>query len=144
MVKKLPAMQEMQVRSLGREDPLEKQVATYSSVLAWRKPQTEESGGLRPTGSQGLDTTVMKQQGTWVKWNYYLCIFTPPPKSISIWRTAVTLCILSQSWTFNRQVSLNPSQSQEVIGRKINWPWTPSFKILPFFPHLVPVLCSIN
>ena len=67
MVKKLPATQEMQVRSLGREDPLEKEVATYSSVLAWRKPWTEESGGLRSTGSQGLDATVTKQQGTRVK-----------------------------------------------------------------------------
>ena len=46
MVKDLPAMQEMQVRSLGREDPLEKRMATRSSILAWRIPWTEEPGGL--------------------------------------------------------------------------------------------------
>ena len=44
MVKNPPAMQEMQVRSLGREDPLEKGMATHSSILAWRIPRTEEPG----------------------------------------------------------------------------------------------------
>ena len=46
-VKRVPAMQETQVRSLGREDPLEKEMATHSSVLAWRSPWTEEPGGLQ-------------------------------------------------------------------------------------------------
>ena len=46
MVKKLPAMQETRVQSLGPEDPLEKGMATQSSILAWRIPQTEEPGGL--------------------------------------------------------------------------------------------------
>ena len=46
MVKNLLAMQETQVPSLGWEDPLEKEVATHSSTLAWRIPWTEESGGL--------------------------------------------------------------------------------------------------
>ena len=46
IVKNLPAMWEMQVRSLGREDPLEKGMATHSSILAWRIPWTEEPGGL--------------------------------------------------------------------------------------------------
>ena len=45
-VKNLPAMWETQVRSLGREDPLEKGIATQSSVLVWRIPWTEEPGGL--------------------------------------------------------------------------------------------------
>ena len=45
-VKNLPAMWETQVRSLGREDPLEKGIATHSSVLVWRIPWTEEPGGL--------------------------------------------------------------------------------------------------
>ena len=56
-VKKLPAMQETQVRSLGWEDPLEKGMATYSSILAWRIPWTEETGGLQSMGSQRLDMT---------------------------------------------------------------------------------------
>ena len=51
-VKSLPAMRETQVRSLGREDPLEKETATHSSILAWRIPRTEEPGGLRSMGSQ--------------------------------------------------------------------------------------------
>ena len=46
MVKNLPAIQEIQVRSLGQEDPLEKGMATYSSILAWRIPWTKEPGGL--------------------------------------------------------------------------------------------------
>ena len=47
LVKKLPAMQKTQVRSLGQEDPLEKEMATLSSILAWRTPWIEEPGGLR-------------------------------------------------------------------------------------------------
>ena len=45
-IKRLPAMQETCVRSLGWEDPLEKEMATHSSILAWRIPWTEEPGGL--------------------------------------------------------------------------------------------------
>ena len=45
-------MQEMQVRSLSQEEPLEKKMATYSSILAWRIPWTEEPGGLQSMGSQ--------------------------------------------------------------------------------------------
>ena len=47
----------MQVRSIGREDPLEEGMATHSGILAWRMPGTEEPGGLQSTGSQrvGLD-----------------------------------------------------------------------------------------
>ena len=45
-LKHLPAMRETWVQSLGQEDPLEKEMATYSSILAWRTPWTEEPGGL--------------------------------------------------------------------------------------------------
>ena len=51
-VKNSPAMQETRIRSLGWEDPLEKGMATHSSVLAWRIPWTKESGGLQSMGSQ--------------------------------------------------------------------------------------------
>ena len=57
MVKNPPAKQEAWVQSLGWEDPLEKEMATHSSVLAWRIPQTEEAGGLQSMGSQESDTT---------------------------------------------------------------------------------------
>ena len=52
LVKNLPAMQEIQVRSLGWEDLLEKEMATHSSILAWRIPWTEDPGGLQSMGSQ--------------------------------------------------------------------------------------------
>ena len=52
MVKNLPAVQETQVQSLGWEDPLEKEMATYSSILAWRIPWTKEPGRLQFIGSQ--------------------------------------------------------------------------------------------
>jgi len=51
-VKNLPALQETRVQSLGQEDPLEKRMATHSSVLAWEIPRTEEPGGLQFVGSQ--------------------------------------------------------------------------------------------
>ena len=52
MVKNPPAMWETWVQSLGRDDPLEKGMATYSTILAWRIPWTEEPGGLQSMGSQ--------------------------------------------------------------------------------------------
>ena len=52
MVKNPPAIQEMQVQSLGWEDPLEKQMTTHSSILSWRIPWTEEPGRLQPMGSK--------------------------------------------------------------------------------------------
>ena len=50
-------MLETQVRFLGQEDPLEKEMATHSSIFAWRIPWTEEPGRLQSMGSQGSDTT---------------------------------------------------------------------------------------
>ena len=55
MVKNLPAMQETRVRSLGQEDPLEKEMVTHSSIPAWKIPQTEECGS--PWGRKESDTT---------------------------------------------------------------------------------------
>ena len=57
MVNNLPAMQETGVQSLDWEDPLEKGMATHSSILAWRIPWTEEPGGLWSTESQRWDMT---------------------------------------------------------------------------------------
>ena len=51
-VKNLPAVWETQVRFLGQEDPLEKEMATHSSIPAWRIPWTEEAGGLQSMGLQ--------------------------------------------------------------------------------------------
>ena len=52
LVKNLPAIQETQFRSLGQEDPLEKDIATHSGILAWRIPGTEEPGVLQSMGLQ--------------------------------------------------------------------------------------------
>ena len=52
MVRNSPAMQETQIQFLGQEDTLEMEMATHSSILAWRIPRTEEPGGLQSMGSQ--------------------------------------------------------------------------------------------
>ena len=52
MVERPPAVRETQVRFLGREDPLEKEMATHSSILAWKIPWTEEPDRLQSTGSK--------------------------------------------------------------------------------------------
>ena len=57
MVKNLSAVQETEAPSLGREDPLEKGMATHSSILAWRLPWTDEPGGLQSMGLQESDVT---------------------------------------------------------------------------------------
>ena len=54
MIKCLPTMQKTPVQSLGWEDPLEKEMATHSSILSWRISWTEEPGGLLSMGSQGV------------------------------------------------------------------------------------------
>ena len=56
-VKNPPTMQDVQVLSLGREDPLEKEMATLSSILAWRIPWTEEPGGMQSMGLRESYTT---------------------------------------------------------------------------------------
>ena len=58
MVQSLPAVQETRVPSLGQEDPLEKEMATPSSILAWEIPCMEEPGGLQSTGSQKIRQTA--------------------------------------------------------------------------------------
>ena len=57
MVKNLPAIEEIQIQSLGQEDPLEKGMATHSSILAWRIPRTEEPGRLQSMGLKESDMT---------------------------------------------------------------------------------------
>ena len=67
LVKNLPAVQETRVQSLGWEDPLEKETATYSSILAWKISWTEEPGGLQSTGSQRV-------RHDWATNTYSLCL----------------------------------------------------------------------
>ena len=58
----LPTMWETWVRSLGQEDPLEKEIATHSSVLAWRIPWTEEPGGYSPQGGKRVGYELATKQ----------------------------------------------------------------------------------
>ena len=58
-------MQEMWAGSLGREDPLEREVATHSSILAWEVPWTEEPGGLQSMGSQRVEHNLATKQQQW-------------------------------------------------------------------------------
>ena len=60
LVKNLPAVRETWVRSLGWEDPLEEEMATHSTILAWEIPRKEEPGGLQSTGSQKSQTGLKR------------------------------------------------------------------------------------
>ena len=62
MVKHLPTMQETRVQSLGQEDPLKKEMATHSSILAWKIPWTEEPGRLQAMGLQIVGQDLMTEQ----------------------------------------------------------------------------------
>ena len=62
MGKNTPAVQETWVQPLGREDPLEKEMATHFSILAWRILWTEEPGGLQSMGLQGVGHFIMSQE----------------------------------------------------------------------------------
>ena len=61
-LKHLPPVQETWVRSLGQEDPLEKEMVTHSSILAWRIPWTEEPGVLQSMGSQRVRHDLVNEQ----------------------------------------------------------------------------------
>ena len=66
MVKNLPAMWETWVRSLGWEDPLKKELATHSNILAWEIPWTEEPSGLQSTGLQSQTRLTHTHQTAWI------------------------------------------------------------------------------
>ena len=75
MVKNLPAMQEAWVRSLSWEDPLRKEMATHSSILAWRTPWTEEPGGLPSLGLQSVQLKQLSMQHACINKDIYPMIF---------------------------------------------------------------------
>ena len=94
-LKHLPAMQETWVRSLGWEDPLEKEMATHSSILVWRIPWTEEPGGLQSTGLQSRTqlSNFTSLKNNIISLDRSLCIFSnsscfpsslPLPKTLLI------------------------------------------------------------
>ena len=71
VVKNLPAKQEMWVQSLGWEDPLEKEMATHSSILAWENPWSEETGGLQSMGLE-KSQTWLKEISTYTHGDIYM------------------------------------------------------------------------
>ena len=87
LVKKLPSVQEIQVQSPGQEDPLEKEKATHSSILAWRIPWTEEQGrlqsmGLQRVGHNCASSLVPGQMGKWPLFSFFF--FIPVPLLIMV------------------------------------------------------------
>ena len=73
-VKNLPAMWETRVQSLGQEDPLDMAMATHSSILAWRIPQTEKPGGLQSMGSQRVRHDWATNNFTFFSFSICICI----------------------------------------------------------------------
>ena len=78
-VKNPPARQETQVLFLGWEDPLEKEMATHTSILVWEIPGTEEPGGLQSMGSQVLDSTEETKQHIKYKIFYHIIYIMNQP-----------------------------------------------------------------
>ena len=89
MVKNLPAMQETRVWSLGQEDPLEKEMATHASILAWRIPQTEEPGGLQSMGQKSFPWSRYVMQGP-------VSSLKPPPHCKAEWLGKLERCSAHQ------------------------------------------------
>ena len=75
-------MQETQVLPLGREDPLEKEMAAHPSILAWRIPWTEEPGGLQSTGSQGVGYDLATEHARRSVYTGKLCVKMLPLSAI--------------------------------------------------------------
>ena len=130
MVKNLPAIQETWVPSLGWEDPLEKGMATHSSILAWRIPWTEEPGGLQSMGSQRVrhdwvtsttNFTFQQYQNlcSLTPWCIYFCsrCWEPPPGQLpttygSVFQTALT------SWHLHLDMYFpNPCRKKNEHGK---------------------------
>ena len=121
-VKNLPARQETPVWSLGQEDPLEKEMATHSSILAWEIPWAEEPGGLQYMGSQTRQSLhalhpaplhLCSQQ-------YFVLIYSPSDTSLlhSFHPCRVNLSPLASSQDINM-----PKLPRFKVTNCINFPW---------------------
>ena len=92
MIKKLPTMQESWVQSLDQEDPLEKGMVTHFSILVWKIPWTEESGGLQSMGSQKVGHNWVTNTFTSLPKDYPRCITVAPTARKSVPPMHTTLC----------------------------------------------------
>ena len=115
MVKRLPTMWETWVRSLGWEDPLEKEMATHSSILAWKIPRTEEPGRLQSTGSQRVRHDWATSLSLSLKTDYWSKLYLGV--SVNILQGISSLLSVSHGSSFphSYQTSLTP-QSWETGG----------------------------
>ena len=109
LVKNLPAMRETWVRFLGWEDPLEKEMATQSSILAWKIPWTEEPGGLQSMGSQRIaQDRATKDSAGWMASYVSQC---------SVFLCFPVLCLGSKIWLWISDVR----SSQSIEEDEIQW-----------------------
>ena len=113
-VKNPSAMQETQVQSLGWEDPLEKGMAAQASILAWRTPWTEKSGGLQSMGSQSQTRLSNKHPCS------YVILFSPSHQSHEV----DTLTIILQMRQGTEMLSNSPGFAQLINDRTKNRPWS--------------------
>ena len=128
-LKRLPLMQETQVRSLGWEDPLEKEMVTHASILAWRIPWTEKPGGLQSTGSQRVGHD-----------------WAPSPSPSGVHRCA---CMFSLVWLFlspwtgacQAPLSMEFSRQEDQSGLPFPTPVV-SVSWFKFLPLALPFLIS--
>ena len=88
-----PAMWETQIGSLGREDCLEKEMVTHSSILAWKIPWTEESGGLQSMGPKELDTTEHLTKYIYIYIHTYIHTHTHTHTDTFVTYMCVCVCI---------------------------------------------------
>ena len=110
MVKRLPAMQETWVWSLGQEDPLEKEMETHSSILAWKIPWTEEPGGPQSMGSQKVGHNWVTNTHTHTHTHVYMYVINAVSQfSCSVVSDSAT------PWTAAHQASLYITYSWSLL-----------------------------
>ena len=130
MVKNLPAMQETGVRSLGRENSLEEEMATHSSILAWEIPWIEEPGGLQSMGSQrvGHDWVTNPTHSAYI----CVCVCVFFSRFFSLTDYYIILSIVPCVTWASSLTSLGMSQCQWQWSK--NWGVFCSPSVLPFHP----------
>ena len=140
-VKNLPVKQETQAQSLGQEDPLEKGMATHSSIFAWRIPWTEEPGSLDFMGSQESDTTEWRNHHSGA--HFYRNLFADHPSKF------FSFCITERRpqgyWTARLNYWVTWGLALKQCKRRknvrslhfflITGPCEPSSYISPWTPH---------
>ena len=122
-------MQETQVQSLGQEDPLEKEMATHSSVLAWKIPWTEEPGGLQSTGSQRVQHNlaikppirICKGCNPTQKWQMGVT-----EKHVQDLKVSFTICLILPS-AFLWDQRKNLAKVLDIFVKILYWNWKHCF-----------------